>query len=50
MGDKKRINIALNAELHKKVKLATVEQDMTITNYVVKAIEEKLERDEKKGE
>ena len=50
MEDKKRINIALNVELHKNVKLATVEQDMTITDYVVKAIEEKLERDEKKGE
>ena len=50
MEDKKRINITLNFHLHKKVKLATVEQDMTITDFVVKAIEEKLERDEKKGE
>ena len=41
MEDKKRINIALNVELHKKVKLATVEQDMTMTDFVVKAIEEK---------
>ena len=44
MEDKKRINIALNVELHKKVKLATVEQDITITDFVVKAIEEKLEK------
>lgn len=50
MEPKKRINIALNVELHKKVKLATVKQDMTITDFVVKAIEEKLEHDEKKGE
>lgn len=50
MEDKKRINIALNAELHKKVKIATVEKDMTITEYVIKAIEEKLARDENKGE
>lgn len=50
MEDKKRINIALNVELHKKVRLATVEHDMTITDFVIKAIEEKLERDKKKGE
>lgn len=50
MEDKKRINIALNIELHKKVKLATVEHDMTITDFVVEAIAEKLEREENKGE
>lgn len=48
--DKKRINIALTLELHKKVKLATVEHDTTITDFVVEAIAEKLEREENKGE
>ena len=45
MTDKKRINIAIESELHKQLRVMTVENDTTITDYVVQAIAEKLERD-----
>ena len=45
MTDKKRINIAIEPELHKQLRVMTVEHDTTITDYVVEAIAEKLERD-----
>lgn len=45
MTDKKRINIAIESDLHKQLRVMTVEKDTTITDYVVAAIAEKLERD-----
>ena len=45
MTDKKRINIAIDPDLHKQLRVMTVENDTTITDYVVEAIAEKLERE-----
>ena len=50
MNDKKRINIAIDSELYKQLRIMTVECDTTITDYVVKAIAEKLQRDKTKKE
>lgn len=44
---KKRLNIVVDAELHKQLKMKTVEQDKTIVEYVTEAIREKIERDNK---
>lgn len=41
----KRINISMDAELHKKMKIAIVEQDTTITQFVIDAIREKIDRE-----
>lgn len=45
MPDKKKLNISVDVELHKQLKIKTVEQSTTITDYVIKAIQEKIERD-----
>lgn len=45
MTDKKRINIAIQLELHKKLRVKAIEDDTTVTDYVIQAITEKLERD-----
>lgn len=50
MSDKKRINIAIDPELHKLLRVMTVEHDTTITEYVVKAIKEKIDEDRKNQE
>jgi predicted HicB family RNase H-like nuclease len=35
------INIEISDELHKKIKLASITQDMTLCEFVVKALEKK---------
>lgn len=48
-ADKKRINIAIDSSLHKELRIKAVEEEKTITDLVVEALKEKLERDEKQG-
>ena len=47
--NKKKLNIAVSTELHKQLKIKTVEQDKTITEFVTEAIQEKIERDSNNG-
>lgn len=49
VADKKRINIAIDPELHKQLKVMTVEKDTNITEYVVEAIKNQIDKD-KEGE
>ncbi len=46
---KKKLNISVDVELHKQLKIKTVEQDKTITEYVIEAITEKIRRDSESG-
>ena len=41
----KQIHIKLSAELHKKMKIQAASNDVSIQDYVVKAIENQLEND-----
>lgn len=40
----KRLNVSIDAELHKQLKLAVIEQETTIAKFVADAIKEKLEK------
>lgn len=42
-----RVNIEINDVLHKKVKLASLMQDTTLQDFINKALEEKVKKDEK---
>lgn len=44
----KRLNVAVEDELHKMLKVAVAEQTTTIAQYVNEAIAEKIENDKKK--
>jgi hypothetical protein len=35
------INIEISEELHKKIKLASIKQDLTLAGYVIKALDKK---------
>ena len=43
--NQKRLNVTLEIELHKQLKIAATKQEMTIANFVVQAIKEKIERE-----
>lgn len=43
MEDKKRVSIAMDAELHKQLKIAAAEHGTTIAEMVTDAIKDKLE-------
>ena len=43
-----RINIEVDDELHKKVKLNSLLQNKTLIEYINEAIKEKVEKDKKK--
>ncbi len=45
--DKKRLNIAVDSELHRQLKIAVAESGKTIVQYVNEAIQEKIERERK---
>lgn len=45
MSDKKRINISIDPELHTRLKVGAAMSGTTITDFVIKAIEEKLARE-----
>ena len=42
-----RINIEINSELHKRAKLASLMQDTTLQDFINKALEEKVKKDQK---
>tara|TARA_Y100000310_G_C20415565_1_gene684148 strand:+ start:688 stop:834 length:147 start_codon:yes stop_codon:yes gene_type:complete len=44
-----RVNIEVDTELHKKAKLNSLLHNKTLIEYINDAIQEKVERDEKKG-
>lgn len=44
-----RINIEVNDELHKKAKLNSVLSNQTLIEYINEAIQDKIDKDEKKG-
>ena len=43
----KRLNVSVDDELHKQLKMAVAEQGSTIGQFVIEAITEKLENDKK---
>lgn len=47
--EKKRLNISIDADLHKKLKLTAVMQDCTVVDFVRDAIVEKLEKYDQKN-
>ena len=44
----KRLNVSVDDELHKQLKMAVAEQGSTIGQFVIEAITEKLENDKNK--
>ena len=44
----KRLNITLEASLHKELKVTAAREEVTITQFVAEAIREKIERENKK--
>jgi predicted HicB family RNase H-like nuclease len=47
LDDTKRLNVVIDNELHKKLKMAAAEQETTIGAFVAEAIKEKLEKTNK---
>lgn len=45
MEQTKRINIAIDGNLHRDLKIAAAVTDMSIKEYVAKALREKMKRD-----
>ena len=45
--DTKRLNVVIDTELHKKLKVAAAEYETTIGAFVADAIREKLEKNKK---
>ena len=43
----KRLNVSIDDELHKRLKVAVIEDSTTIGQFVIDAITEKLEKDKK---
>ena len=50
MADTKRLNIPIEAELHKQLKVKVAEKGETVAQFVRDAIAEKIERENAKGE
>lgn len=44
----KRLNVSVDEDLHKKLKIEAVRQNITIAQFVIEAICEKLEKGENK--
>ena len=44
----KRVNVPIDEELHKQLKVSVAENSTTIGQYVIEALTEKMERDKKK--
>lgn len=45
MENPKRINIAIDAALHKELKIAAAVNDTTVKEYVAEAIQDKLKKE-----
>jgi predicted HicB family RNase H-like nuclease len=50
MEEMKRLNIPIEADLHKQIKVRVAEQGITVAQFVREAISEKLEKENAKGE
>ncbi len=50
MEETKRLNIPIEAELHKQLKVKAAEQGTTVAQFVREAIKEKLEKENAKSE
>lgn len=50
MEDMKRLNVPIEADLHKQLKVKVAEKGETVAQFVREAIAEKLERENAKGE
>lgn len=49
MAGEKKLNVSLDEELHKEMKKAAIDSNMTITEFVRQAIQEKIASLQKKG-
>ena len=50
MDDMKRLNIPIEADLHRQVKVKVAEQGITVAQFVREAITEKLAKENAKNE
>ena len=50
MEDMKRLNVPIEADLHKQLKVKVAEKGETVAQFVREAIAEKLDRENAKGE
>lgn len=50
MEEMKRLNVPIEADLHKQLKVKVAEKGETVAQFVREAIAEKLERENAKGE
>lgn len=44
MEDNKKLTLRINKELHKKIKLECVELDISMNQYIIQLLEEKLKK------
>ena len=50
MEEMKRLNIPIEADLHRRIKVRVAEQGITVAQFVREAIAEKLEKENAKSE
>lgn len=50
MEETKRLNIPIEAELHRQIKVKVAEQGITVAQFVREALAEKLEKENAKSE
>ncbi len=50
MEDTKRLNVPIDADLHRQIKVKVAENGITVAQFVRDALTEKLERENKKSE
>ena len=50
LEDMKRLNIPIDPELHRQIKVKVAEQGITVVQFVREAIAEKLEKENAKSE
>jgi len=48
MEDMKRLNIPIEADIHRQIKVKAAEEGITVAQFVREALAEKLERENKK--
>lgn len=50
METKKRLNVSVDENLHRDLKIAAITKGITISSYVIEAIAEKIEREKQNKE
>lgn len=50
MEDMKRLNVPIESDLHRQIKVKVAEKGITVAQFVRDALTEKLERESKKSE